>query len=103
MQEEYTLSFGAHKGKTLLHVAKENPGYIQWIAGRTTKFALTSKGKDMYAMICQEHAADVQACKDFVKDKCQQCWRPVSTGERHFCHGMRATSNYHYHPYGKRT
>jgi hypothetical protein len=103
MHEEYKLNFGVHKGKPLLEVARESPSYVQWIAGMGTKFSRTEKGKDFLAVICRDNPDDVQAAKDFVRDKCCQCWQSIVAGDKHFCEGMRAKTHYHYHPYGRRT
>lgn len=103
MYEEYQLNFGAHKGKTLHEVAKDFPSYVQWMAGICTKFSLTTKGKEYFAVICKEHPDDVQAAKNFLKDRCIQCCALVTSIETHFCEHMRAKPSYHYHPYGKRT
>jgi len=103
MSEEYTLKFGVHKGKSLQEISKEFPSYILWIAGVTTKYSLTKRAQDMYTVICKENPECVQLAKDFLHDKCYQCWGQVTSGQRHFCLKKRDKSNYEYHPYGKRT
>jgi hypothetical protein len=102
-QEEYKLNFGKFKGKTLLEIAKDSPSYLLWIAGVKNKFSMTAKGQEFYAVICKDNPEDVQAAKQFVEGRCFQCWTAIPAGEKHFCKGMQAKSNYHYHPYGKRT
>lgn len=105
MSEEHVLSFGSYKDKTILETAKEFPSYILWIGGVTTKYSLTAKAKELYNNICQEHAADVQAVKDFLQDRCRNCWDKLLPDNKHVCKTKSARSEgfYHYHPYGKRT
>ena len=99
------MSFGSYKDKTLLEVAKDFPSYLLWIGGVTTKYSLTAKAKELYQVICQEHAVDVQAVKDFLQDRCRGCWDKLVKGQKHVCKAVPARSEgfYHYHPYGKRT
>jgi hypothetical protein len=103
MEGQFTLNFGVYKGKSLHDVAKDFPSYLLWIAGTTTKYSLTKKAQELFAVIKQEHPDDVKAAKEFVEGKCYQCWTPILFGKTHFCKGMKFRSQYEYHPYGKRT
>ena len=102
MEGVYTLNFGVNKGKSLQDIASDFPSYLLWIAGTTTKYSLTKKAQELYAVIKQEHPDDVKAAREFVQGKCYQCWTPVPVGKTHFCKGMRGKTHYEYHPYGKR-
>jgi hypothetical protein len=102
--ESYTLKFGTYKDKTLLEVAKEFPSYLLWIGGSTTKYSVTKQAKEFYAIICKENPDDVQAVKEFLRDRCRGCWDKQITDRKHVCKVKSARSEgfYHYHPYGKR-
>ena len=103
MEGLYTLNFGVYKGKSLHDVAHDFPSYLLWIAGTTTKYSLTKKAQELYAVIKQEHPDDVKAAKEFVQGKCYQCWVAIPPGKIHLCKWMKARTHYEYHPYGKRT
>ncbi len=103
MDGQYVIDFGTFKGMSLKDLAKDNPSYLLWIAGVSTKYSLTKKAKELYAGICKNHPEGVKAAKEFLQGRCYQCWESLSTGKSHFCDKMRARSHYEYHPYGKRT
>jgi hypothetical protein len=105
MQEEFAFSFGSYKGKTLPEVARDFPAYLLWIGGVTTKYSLTKQAKELYAVICEENPADVQAVKSFLSDRCRACWNKHIPGQQHVCNTRItwAEKLYHYHPYGKRS
>jgi hypothetical protein len=105
MQEEYTLKFGSYEGKTLLEVAHDFPSYLLWIGGMTTKYSLTKQAKELYAVICKDHPDDVQAVKEFLRERCRGCWEKLDSTQKHVCKAKNARYEgfYHFHPYGKRT
>jgi hypothetical protein len=103
MEGEYTINFGAYKGKTLQEIAKDFPSYLLWIGGATTKYSLTKQAKDFYTIICQENPDDVQAVKVFLQDRCRSCWTKLAPEKTHACKIKQAETFYHYHPYGKRS
>ncbi len=103
MDDEYILKFGVYKGKKLHEVAKDFPSYLLWIGGVTTKYSVTKKAKDLYAIICEENPDDVQAVKTFIDGRCRSCWEKLNRNQKHSCNIKKAETFYHYHPYGKRT
>ncbi len=105
MDGQHILDFGTYKGKSVKDVSRISPLYLLWLAGVTTKYSLKSKSQELYSEICKEHPDEVKAIKDFVQGRCHQCWAVVSEVEKsnHHCKEMKPASNYHYHPYGKRS
>jgi len=98
---EIELTFGKHKGKKLKDLCKQDPHYLMWLAGVTTKFSLTPCSQKAYKLIELSNADTLSAAKNFIRNKCYKCWE--ITDKSHFCSLMKHSSFHHYHPYGKRT
>jgi len=101
--ESFVFDFGKYKGDGLDKVARENPAYLKWLSGATTKFSLKEDVKAIYEKIKEEHAEAIQIIKDYVSNaKCKCCLVGACDKNENCRNSKVQVRNYHYHPYGKR-
>ena len=101
--ETYIFEFGKYKGNTIDQVAQENPGYLLWLSGATTKFSLKTDVKATYDQLKKEYPDAIEKIKEYVlNSKCKICLLGNCDRNENCRNSKLQTRNYHYHPYGKK-
>lgn len=94
---EYVLTFGKHKDKSLGNILECDPQYLVWLAGICTTHTMKRASRDALAKVKEEHGDTcVKMAKQVLEGKCFRCAASNCT-----CIS-KVGRQYQYHPYGKR-
>ena len=94
---EYVLTFGKYKDKSLRTIRECDPQYLVWLAGVCTPWTMKKASQEALAKVREEHGDTcIKMAKSIVDGKCYRCLACTCS-----CLS-RVGRQYQYHRYGKR-